>query len=137
MPAAEDRQARALEGILAQLTLLVGLQKKQTEKMLNVDELRELRTASGRLVGYMLPGEEIALHDLNPVTMSEREKVLQLLAESSHPFIVIQETVETVTENTKFRGFAMTRDQHLMENIDHRFDVVGTVKGLIIPDEWK
>lgn len=55
------RQARALEGILAQLTLLVGLQKKQTEKMLNVDELRELRTASGRLVGYMLPGEKITL----------------------------------------------------------------------------
>jgi len=63
------------------------------------------------------------------VELSERTKVLQILMDSNYPFIVIQETVETLTENTKFRGFGLYNDG--------RFDVVGTVKGLVLPEKWE
>lgn len=73
MSSSEDRQAKALEGILGQLTLIVALMKKQTEKTLNVDKLRELRTASGRLVGYVLPSEniDITVEEWKPSTNPE------------------------------------------------------------------
>ena len=156
MATSEERQAKALEGILTQLALLVGLQKKQLEKMVNVDRLKELRTQSGRLVGYALPNQDLVAYDTRksgaadptdvvptpeqvqdafehfakespPSEPLEREKVVKILAESGNPFIVIQETIDNIS-TTKFRGFGVHNGQ--------RFDVVGTVKGLVLAEDW-
>lgn len=73
MATSEERQARALEAILAQLTLLVGMQKMQLEKMVNVDQLSELRTKSGRLVGYALPNEDLVAYDIAAIQAVDSE----------------------------------------------------------------
>jgi hypothetical protein len=81
MATSDDRQARALEGILGQMTFLVAemrvlnvnlasvheeLQQMgvleeadESEMTLDINSLSPLKTESGRVVGYMLPGEEI------------------------------------------------------------------------------
>lgn len=100
MATSEERQARALEGILAQLTLLVALQRKQLEKMLNVDELKELRTQSGRLVGYALPNQDLVAYDKAKVTESGE----YLVPLPDKYYLVITDMFELPDGNTSFTG---------------------------------
>jgi hypothetical protein len=60
--AEESRQAKALEGILGQLTFVNQLLRKLVEIKdlptgIDTNKLRPLVTASGRLVGWMIPEE--------------------------------------------------------------------------------
>jgi len=146
----EERQAKALEGILIQLMSIVTEMRKQnpvdTNKMSMIKlPVNFVRMASGLPALQELDDECTIIDEgmfaelfieppqtIKPpvaVELSERTKVLQILMDSNYPFIVIQETVETLTENTKFRGFGLYNDG--------RFDVVGTVKGLVLPEKWE
>jgi hypothetical protein len=148
----EERQAKALEGIFIQLMSIVTELRKRNSDPVDTNKssmiklpVNFVRMASGLPALQELDDEHTIIDEgmfaelfiettqaIKPPAMvepSERAKILQILVGSNHPFIVIEETVETLTENTKFRGFGVYNN--------NRFDVVGTVKGLVIPEEWE
>lgn len=75
MSSSEDRQARALEGILGQLTFINQLLRKMVEvKDLPgsvTDTWRPLMTESGRQVGWLFPGEDATVADQLSTLISE------------------------------------------------------------------
>ena len=104
----QNRMAKALEEISRSLKSIATSLTAMTPEAdrLNIDKMREVRTESGRLVGYLFPDENVTL-----------------APPDTSPYILITEYREEI-DGTHFIGKGCHKGQDMT--------VTGVLKGLVL-----